>query len=256
LNLIFILFSFSSQAVFDSNSSSSDPDKIMVNVFNNAALLGDGGGVIVPTGSTLTIAAKHVFENNIAKRGGAVGYFNFLSQEDFGEANCVQVRVISKNFKNRLKNIEIHTNPSSQLSHAGGTPLTTTINGIQTGGLVNTEKSVCMPCGNYELIVQNTHVDEISGTFGDGVTPSLVELRVDRPDLPLIVSSKNSIDNEDDDGMSVDFVLPCLRQGVDIQNGAYVSNVALTHGGALSTSENRKNSLFGVKNTVFKVSLE
>jgi hypothetical protein len=228
----------------------------MVNVFNNAALLGDGGGVIVPTGSTLTIAAKHVFENNIAKRGGAVGYFNFLSQEDFGEANCVQVRVISKNFKNRLKNIEIHTNPSSQLSHAGGTPLTTTINGIQTGGLVNTEKSVCMPCGNYELIVQNTHVDEISGTFGDGVTPSLVELRVDRPDLPLIVSSKNSIDNEDDDGMSVDFVLPCLRQGVDIQNGAYVSNVALTHGGALSTSENRKNSLFGVKNTVFKVSLE
>ena len=82
-----------------------------------------------------------------------------------------------------------------------------------------------------------------------------MELRVDRPDLPLIVSSKNSIDNEDDE-VSIDFVLPCLRQGVDIQNGAYVSNVALTHGGALSTSENRKNSLFGVKNTVFKVSLE
>lgn len=253
MNLSFILFSFSSQAVFDSNnSSSSDPDKIMVNVSNNAALLGDGGGVLVPTGSTLTIAAKHVFENNIAKRGGAVGYFNFLSQEDFGEANCVQVRVISKNFKNRLKNIEIFTKPSSQLSHASGTPLTTTINGIQTGGLINTEKSVCMPCGNYELIVENTHVDEITGTFGELDTPSLVELRVDRPDLPLIVSTKYS--NEDDDETNIDFVLPCLRQGVDIQNGAYVSNVALTHGGALSTSEDRKNSLFGVKNTVFKVS--
>lgn len=225
----------------------------MVNVSNNAALLGDGGGVLVPTGSSLTIAAKHVFENNIAKRGGAVGYFNFLSQEDFGEANCVQVRVISKNFKNRLKNIEIHTNPQSQLSHAGGTPLTTTIDGIQTGGLINTEsQSVCMPCGNYELIVQNTHFDEISGAFGEPDTPSLVELRVDRPDLPLLVSTKNS--NEDDDDVNIDFVLPCLRQGVDIQNGIYIQNVALTHGGALSTSEDRKNSLFGVKNTVFKVS--
>ena len=112
-----------------------------------------------------------------------------------------------------------------------------------SGGRSST--GLCVPCGMYEF--------HFGSVYGDSFGRSAVfKLMLDRPDAKVL------IDTTREDGQPVlehsveKFHLPCAYQGAEIRNGVYESNIASHNGGALSTADGRKNSLFHVKDTTFK----
>ena len=121
-------------AVFDSVDSV-DPTKVMVDISDNKALRGKGGGIAVSTGTSVVLTSKHVFDNNFATSGGALGFANVLPV-DMGGGNCVRVVVQTSNIEiKNSKSLEISTSPVSALSHPANTILKQDENtGEMTGG--------------------------------------------------------------------------------------------------------------------------
>ena len=135
------------RAEFDSVDSV-DSNKVMVRISDNKALRGKGGGMTVPTGSSVVLTSKHVFDNNFATSGGALSFVN--QHADNGDGNCVGIVVqTSKIEEKNSKSLIIETSPVSAISHLANTilkkdPLTN----IPTGGKYIYLYSLFFVCSN------------------------------------------------------------------------------------------------------------
>ena len=125
------------RAVFDSVDSV-DSNKVMVRISDNKALRGKGGGMTVPTGSSVVLTSKHVFDNNFATSGGALSFVNQIEDTsvDNGDGNCVGIVVqTSKIEEKNSKSLVIETSPVSAISHLANTILKKDhFTNIPTGG--------------------------------------------------------------------------------------------------------------------------
>ena len=122
------------RAVFDSVDSV-DSNKVMVRISDNKALRGKGGGMNVPTGSSVVLTSKHVFDNNFATSGGALSFVNH-GDVDNGDGNCVGIVVQTSNIEEKnSKSLIIETSPVSAISHLANTILKKDhFTNIPTGG--------------------------------------------------------------------------------------------------------------------------
>ena len=118
-----------------------------------------------------------------------------------------------------------------------------------SGGRSST--GLCVPCGMYEFYLNNVKgTDGMPDEFSFGRS-AVFKLMLDRPDAKVLIDTTRE-DGQPVFNHVVKFHLPCAYQGAEIRNGIYKSNIASRNGGALSTADGRKNSLFHVKDTTFK----
>ena len=239
-----------------------DPNKIMVTFKDNIATLGSGGAISVATSSALFLTSRHLFQGNKALKGNG-GAIAFRSREiygDNGESNCVSILVsISKMDTTQLDNLWLYTAPASAISHQPGSRTLTGVSGTQ-------QTRVCVPCGKYQF---NFRSERPGISFSRAATLSI---KIDRRD-----TLKNLVMLRGDEGQSTGGYTPtstgkrqgltttsqswpghfkqiiqitCNNQGIILQNGDYIGNEA-KNGGALGTSDDRKNSMFYIENTKF-----
>jgi hypothetical protein len=207
---------------------------------NTASNRSGGGGVAILEGGSLHAHRTGLFQNNEAPRGGGGAISVPRTNDNDGSMSCVGL-VLEVGMRSASKRkIDIETVPHTSLSGLGGEAIT------------NKRTYHCLPCGRYELHVQDKK-QAVEFTEGEYLAISLLRQKSAVADIGEGLMPQQTLLHlpfRDKTFKFGDiFEIPCSEQGVVLHSIRFVKNKALV-GGAISADE-RLNTMLDVSSSVF-----